>query len=289
MGTCPRRGYLWFTNSSYEKLPVQATCKTWKCPACRKALVKKFAERLEYGCLTLGSSWLITLTLKLGDSSKIKDAVFVRKALERFWVRLKIRPNWKQVVWLKVIELTKKGQPHLHIVVGNITGTHRQLQLEAREAWLFVTGDSYIVDVRPVSKAKEIGHYLGKYLAKGYAHREKLEALGFNRRWSASRGWPRVGPRTVVDKKGEILTLVRYESHVMVDEKDILGEGKLADIRRSRDRVGDAMDRRREQGIKKARIKKARLQDALLLRSEPELRSHNISGSRPGSSIGADS
>lgn len=50
---------------------------------------------------------------------------------------------------------------------------------------------AFVVDVRKVYSAGGASGYLSKYLAKGFAHREELQALGFKRRWSCSRNWPR--------------------------------------------------------------------------------------------------
>lgn len=62
---------------------------------------------------------------------------------------------------------------------------------EWRELWFQVTGDSFIVDVRAVMGSEGAGNYLTKYLVKGVMNRYVLEALGFKRRFSASRNWPR--------------------------------------------------------------------------------------------------
>ena len=48
------------------------------------------------------------------------------------------------------------------------------------------------MDVRPVISGKGVSLYLAKYLMKGAfgEQRESLEATGFKRRWSRTRGWP---------------------------------------------------------------------------------------------------
>lgn len=112
-----------------------------------------------------------------------------------------------------MVELTKKGQPHLHIVALRLEGSKGVLEREAREAWYEATGDSYIVDVRPITSKYGIGFYLGKYLEKGFAHREEMVDLGFLRRWSASGGWPRAGKLTLTTETGEVLSAVEAQGY----------------------------------------------------------------------------
>lgn len=109
--------------------------------------------------------------------------------------------------------MTKKGTPHLHLVVGGIgeridfcekgrkkfewslDWANRDcvvdcLTHEWAKIWWDNTG-AFVVDVRKVYDVGGISGYLSKYLAKGFLSREALQALGFERRWSCSRNWPR--------------------------------------------------------------------------------------------------
>ena len=56
--------------------------------------------------------------------------------------------------------------------------------------WYEITGDSWIVDVRVASVGPGAGGYLAKYLIKGNKQRSQLEAMGFIRRYTRSRGFP---------------------------------------------------------------------------------------------------
>lgn len=64
------------------------------------------------------------------------------------------------------------------------------LQHELARSW-FSRTNAFVVDVRLVFNPGGLGSYLGKYLTKGFLKRAELEALGFKRRWSCSRSWPR--------------------------------------------------------------------------------------------------
>ncbi len=207
---CPRGGYLWL-NHKRGRVIVPATCKTWTCRSCRNAVLQKVKNRIEHGVLTLGTSYFITVTVKYRGVSTIKNAPYVAKAWERLLYRLKRSPRYRTAAWFKVPELTQKGQIHLHVVLGGIgdvvshcephnpphayDATWRRkpcdcLEHEWSQAWHEITGDSYVVDCRPVRSAGGMAGYLGNSLKKGmYAH-DGLEKLGFKRRWSASNNWP---------------------------------------------------------------------------------------------------
>lgn len=58
-------------------------------------------------------------------------------------------------------------------------------------AWFEASGDSFVVDAREVVGAVGAAAYLAKYVTKAALSYETLQLLGFTRRWSASRDWPR--------------------------------------------------------------------------------------------------
>ncbi len=59
-------------------------------------------------------------------------------------------------------------------------------------AWKEVTGDSFVVDASKVRHNGKAVSYVSKYVVKGFRDRKALEARGFMRRYSFSRGWPGV-------------------------------------------------------------------------------------------------
>lgn len=209
---CERKGTVWLRNKNGE-VQIRTTCKTWGCVACERKMISLFRLRVEAGVSVLGRCVFTTLTYKLAESG-ILDAASVARDWRAFWRVLKrlklVSPSLR---WFRVVELTKKGMPHLHLVMGPVIGRERcygngpfdQPRYKARLAtcecfshvlarvWYEVTGDSYICFVVPVVNARGAGAYLGKYLAKSLPVRKKLEGLGFKRRWSSSRGWPGSG------------------------------------------------------------------------------------------------
>ena len=205
---CERKGYAWLRTESNRTLVVPTVCKTWGCGKCAQLVMSRFRLRVAVGCSVLQPCAFTTFTFRL--EGEPVDASYVArtwKAFFRKWKRLEA-----PFEWLKVVELTQAGQPHLHLVMGPVTGRircygKRRLGeawfLKDRECqclshrlsrvWHIVTGNSWHVHTTPVMSAKGAGGYLAKYMAKGGSQRELLEAAGFERRFSSSRGWPATG------------------------------------------------------------------------------------------------
>lgn len=103
--------------------------------------------------------------------------------------------------------------------------------------WYGITGDSYIVDVRRTYEAEKLGNYLSKYLVKGMRQREEMEALGFLRRYSSSRNWPKPEMLrlrgTVMDRW---LRLERSAERLGDEGRKLLESSKVAYLM---ERVGD--------------------------------------------------
>ena len=102
--------------------------------------------------------------------------------------------------------------PHHHLVIGTVEGQVRchgrnvdMRKYRARfdncaclshrfaRPWKEVTGDSYMVFATEVVGAAGAGGYMGKYLDKTFGMEDRLRAVGMQRRWSSSRGWPGSG------------------------------------------------------------------------------------------------
>lgn len=204
---CPRAGYVRLMSKLGTVVVVRTSCKTWRCKSCRDRVQRAVKAKITYGILILGSCLFITLTLEAGrelDRSDMiqRDAIFVAKAWRALLSKLRRRQSNLPMAWFRVVELTKKGQPHLHLIVGGIgdrkVTCHRPrdpvcrydcVQHEWAALWYSITG-SYIVDVKPVMGAVGASVYLTNYMKKGMMHHDELEELGFVRRWSRSRNWP---------------------------------------------------------------------------------------------------
>ena len=108
----------------------------------------------------------ITLTLKSIPGTPLKPQI---KRLYDSYNKLRRTPLWKKsqkggVATLE-IKWTNAGawHPHLHIISeGDFVDTYK-----LSTAWLAITGDSHIVDVRKMSGDKDVAYYVGKYITKG--------------------------------------------------------------------------------------------------------------------------
>jgi hypothetical protein len=208
MRTCPREGIAWLVaNDKYNTITaLRTTCKTKGCPICRHKVKSKFTMLVEYGCLTLGDSYFTTLTLIAGSDLQ-KNAAYVRQVWREMleW----LRRSFQTVQFVKVVELTRKYQPHLHLILHlgptSLTAAcelnhpfndrWRNKQCDCLEhrlsaAWSRITRDSYVVNISKIVNPSRTAGYIGKYMAKTIHHRRQLAALGFKRAWSRSRGWP---------------------------------------------------------------------------------------------------
>ncbi len=87
---------------------------------------------------------------------------------------------------------------------------------EFARAWLYVTGDSFVVDCREGYTPARLANYLGKYLVKGFEDRQVLKAMGWLRRYSSSRNFPKMGVlETKTQREGgwEVVEIIRNSIH----------------------------------------------------------------------------
>ncbi len=202
---CPRAGFvgLWDGIRLYH---MPTTCKTWGCSFCNPKLLALARMKIQFACLTLPRCWLTTVTYVNTGVPSTRDASSVAKDWARFLKAFKfLHPN---LSWIKVPELTKMLEPHLHLIIGGVTTSTRIcrdpkkftaawaiadclcLRHQVSRTWYNITG-AYVADVQPVWNAHGIGNYMAKYFTKGFMAREAMEQKGFKRRYSSSRNWPK--------------------------------------------------------------------------------------------------
>jgi len=171
--SCPK-GTILLSHPGAVK-PVPAFCAKWNCPECGPRKARRLRSRLS---LT-NPSRLITLTLR--HDARVSPADQLRianRAWSILWRRLRRRFGARAVGYAKIVELTKQGTPHLHIIAT--VPFIAQTWLAA--AWNELTG-SFIVDIRRVKSSRGISGYLTAYLTKAL-----LVPPGM-RKWSAARAY----------------------------------------------------------------------------------------------------
>ena len=191
---CPNGSIVLTHSGNVNVLP--ARCNRWNCKNCGPRKARRLRARLEQ----TNPSRLITLTLRPDPS--LTPAEMLQKANRAWsilWRRYRRRFGAKARGYAKIVELTKAGTPHLHIIASVPFIHHRQLSAEWRE----LTG-SYIVDIRVVKKSKGISGYLTSYLTKA------LEVPRGMRKWSAARAYVPPEPEREL-AEGEIPPDARYE------------------------------------------------------------------------------
>lgn len=158
------RKYAWFMQSSLtNKLKVMSSrCKLRWCPICRDVSrlivttgVRKWLDVQRY-------PKMITLTLKHSDDPLTLQI----KRLYDSFKKLRTRAYFQRLitggVWffqLKFNQATEQWHPHIHCLVAGKFIPHNRL----KNLWLKITGDSYVVDVRPVKDVESCASEVARY------------------------------------------------------------------------------------------------------------------------------
>lgn len=122
---------------------------------------------------------MLTLTLRPSEGLTPADLLrLANRSWSILWRRLRRRWGPRAVGYAKIVELTKAGVPHLHILVECPFIAQRELSA----MWSELTG-SFIVDIRRVRSRRGISGYLSNYLTKA------LDVPPGMRKWSSARGW----------------------------------------------------------------------------------------------------
>lgn len=140
-------------------------CKHRMCPTCSRARSREASESVRGRVKLMNSPRFMTLTLKATEAPLV-DQVDQLLSCFRQLRRLKI---WKDLVvgGIATIECTwnaktERWHPHIHAIVDGRYFPQPQL----KSAWLKVTGDSSIVDVRKVNDATQAARYVASYMCK---------------------------------------------------------------------------------------------------------------------------
>lgn len=162
---CGSEAWLMQSESDRSRFSIRsATCHDRWCPACAKTRANVIRSNLDP--LVEGKEIrLITLTLK-----HTPDPLTVKlDRLSSCFTTLRKTKLWKDAVdggasftEVKINPNTMQWHPHMHIIA---VGRYLPLaQLCA--AWLVVTGDSHICDIRIVRDPKKVAGYVTKYCTK---------------------------------------------------------------------------------------------------------------------------
>ena len=158
------RRYAWFVQNSVTKtLRVQSSrCKLRWCPICRDVSRRIVTKAVDEWLKIQQWPKMITFTLKHSDDplqlqiKKLYDCF--RKVRRRAYFQNHIHGG----VWFFQLKFNKQSQqwhPHIHCLVAGKFLPHNRL----RTLWLKITGDSSIVDIRPVKDLENASTEVARY------------------------------------------------------------------------------------------------------------------------------
>jgi len=150
-------------------------CRSWRCEVCqprrRSQLMAKAASGLPERFLTL------TVNPSTGESQYDR-----LRALSGAWnvvvKRLRRMFPGKDVEYLAIVEETKAGEPHLHILLRSPFIPQGTLS-----AWMKELINAPIVDIRKIKSVAQVVRYVAKYVTKAPAQ------FGTAKRYWCSTGW----------------------------------------------------------------------------------------------------
>ncbi len=158
------RKYAWFVQSSvtHKLRVISSRCKLRWCPICRDVSRMIVTHAVEEWLAIQQYPKMITLTLCHSDDplqlqvKRIYDCF--RKLRRRAFMKHRISGG----VWffqLKFNSTTEQWHPHIHcLVAGKFLP-----QGELKALWFKITGDSYVVDIRPVKDLEGCSNEVARY------------------------------------------------------------------------------------------------------------------------------
>lgn len=163
-------------NSNFEGGQASVLkCKRWSCPLCHPVQRRRVIRLGREG----NPDKFITLTDVLGSHETPDEAAQAMRSNFARLIRI-MRKRWpdRTIEYLRVFEATKKGWPHLHILMRAPWIDQKWLS----ETWKALSG-AFIVDVRSVKDKEHAMWYVTKYIGK------ELGKFAGVTRWFRSKGW----------------------------------------------------------------------------------------------------
>ena len=105
------------------------------------------------------NTWTMMLTLTYADDVSIEQS---KKDVCKFVKQLR-QAHSPEFKYLYVVELTKRGRPHFHMLVDIIADF---TDLHSYERYLAEIWSHGFVDVQIITNSKGAGHYISKYFTK---------------------------------------------------------------------------------------------------------------------------
>jgi len=150
-------------------------CRSWSCDFCAPQRRRQLIARAANGNPTR----FITLTVNPSIGTDPADRLDKLANAWRIIVKRlrRLHPN-DEIEYLAVVEETKQGEPHLHILVRSPFIPQRLLS-----SWMGEITGAPVVDIRSVKNASHAARYVAKYIAKA------PKQFGSRKRYWSSKDW----------------------------------------------------------------------------------------------------
>lgn len=157
-------------------------CRTWGCPVCGPRRARRVKGHIIDVAKEHRLNRLMTLTMRVGSEGRRDPTEYLMSKWNAF--RTRLRQRYPDMVYLWVREYTKRGYPHLHILVN------KYVPFEwLKGAWSQL-GAGTFVNIKYVDMHRVVS-YLSKYLKKDIL---VLHHPRKSHRWGGSR-------ETVMERK----------------------------------------------------------------------------------------
>jgi len=169
------REWVLVKHSPEERHAKLLVCRSWSCEYCRPLRRQRLMAQAAGGEPTR----FLTLTInpKVGTSPENRLHLLA-DAWKVVVKRLRRKYQNKEVEYLAVVEETKNGEPHLHILLRSPYISQGYLSRAFAELL-----DSPIVDIRRIRTLQEVIRYVAKYITKAPAQ------FGKAKRYWCSQGY----------------------------------------------------------------------------------------------------
>lgn len=145
-----------------DRTVASLTCRSWTCPDCYDGRKRRLMAECQAGA----PSTFLTLTSRVRDDvTRDQAALELTRAWRLIRLRLMRRAGLKKLPFIAVMEGTKRGWPHLHILLRSIWLDHRLIS-----AWMDELTSSPIVDIQRIDNRRKVNAYVAKYCSKA-AHK----------------------------------------------------------------------------------------------------------------------
>jgi len=158
-----------------ERLAKALKCRSWGCEHCQPERKAQLLAKAACGAPTRFLTLTVNPHIGEGPEDRLR---LLANAWRLVLKRLRRHYPGKSIEFLAVVEETKKGEPHLHILLRA-----PYLPQSLISAWMAEIIESPIVDIRKIDSIKKAVLYVAKYIAK------KPAQFGTSKRYWCSGSW----------------------------------------------------------------------------------------------------